>query len=46
MKKNDEDILQQIPPGLDDWHKFIKPQELTYKMENNGLNNVVIRTYP
>ncbi|MDB9344080.1 bifunctional 2-polyprenyl-6-hydroxyphenol methylase/3-demethylubiquinol 3-O-methyltransferase UbiG [Nodularia spumigena CS-586/05] len=40
-----EDIVKQIPPGLHDWHKFIKPEELTYTMENNGLNNVVIKGF-
>lgn len=38
-----EDILQQIPRGFHDWHKFIKPQELTDAMEKQGLSNVIIK---
>ncbi|MBE9200575.1 MULTISPECIES: bifunctional 2-polyprenyl-6-hydroxyphenol methylase/3-demethylubiquinol 3-O-methyltransferase UbiG [unclassified Nodularia (in: cyanobacteria)] len=40
-----EDILKQIPPGLHDWNKFIKPAELTDVMEKNGLSNVVIKGF-
>ena len=40
-----EDILKQIPRGLHDWNKFIKPQELTYTMESNGFKDVVIKGF-
>ncbi|QOV21874.1 bifunctional 2-polyprenyl-6-hydroxyphenol methylase/3-demethylubiquinol 3-O-methyltransferase UbiG [Anabaenopsis elenkinii] len=40
-----EYMLKQIPRGLHDWHKFIKPEELTYTMENCGLGNVVIKGF-
>ncbi|TVP56759.1 MAG: 3-demethylubiquinone-9 3-O-methyltransferase [Nodularia sp. (in: Bacteria)] len=40
-----ENILKQIPLGLHDWNKFIKPQELTYTMENYGLNNIMIKGF-
>nr|WP_254921480.1 methyltransferase domain-containing protein [Nodularia sp. NIES-3585] len=38
-----ENILKQIPLGLQYWNKFIKPQELTYTMKNYGLNNMVVK---
>jgi 2-polyprenyl-6-hydroxyphenyl methylase / 3-demethylubiquinone-9 3-methyltransferase len=40
-----EDILHQIPKGLHDWHKFIKPEELTAKMQDQGFSNIVIKGF-
>ena len=40
-----EDILHQIPKGLHDWQKFIKPEELTAKMAEEGFSNIVIKGF-
>lgn len=40
-----EDILQEIPRGIHDWKKFIKPQELIDLMQHNGLNEVEVKGF-
>jgi 2-polyprenyl-6-hydroxyphenyl methylase/3-demethylubiquinone-9 3-methyltransferase len=40
-----EDILKQIPRGLHDWNKFIKPQELIDVMQKNGFVDIVIKGF-
>lgn len=37
-----ENILRQIPCGIHDWEKFIKPEELFYLLEKQGFNNIEI----
>ena len=34
-----EEILQEIPRGIHDWKKFIKPEELIDLMQHNGFIN-------
>jgi 2-polyprenyl-6-hydroxyphenyl methylase/3-demethylubiquinone-9 3-methyltransferase len=40
-----EDILKQIPRGLHDWKKFIKPDELTLIMQENHFSNIEIQGF-
>ncbi|HLP90847.1 MAG TPA: bifunctional 2-polyprenyl-6-hydroxyphenol methylase/3-demethylubiquinol 3-O-methyltransferase UbiG [Nostocaceae cyanobacterium] len=40
-----EDILQHIPKGFHDWHKFIKPNELMSFIYNIGFRNAIIRGF-
>lgn len=40
-----EDILKQIPRGLHDWNKFIKPDELIDLMETTGFKNIEIKGF-
>lgn len=35
-----ENILQEIPQGIHDWQKFIKPEELTNLLEQTGFYQV------
>ena len=40
-----EDVLKQLPKGLHDWNKFIKPQELIGFLERTGFTDVVIKGF-
>lgn len=40
-----EEILQEIPRGIHDWKKFIKPEELTGLMQHNGFMNVEVKGF-
>jgi 2-polyprenyl-6-hydroxyphenyl methylase/3-demethylubiquinone-9 3-methyltransferase len=40
-----EDILKQIPRGLHDWNKFIKPDELIDVMEKSGFADILIKGF-
>ena len=40
-----EEILQEIPRGIHDWKKFIKPQELIDLMQHNGLIDVEVKGF-
>ncbi|MBC1280159.1 3-demethylubiquinone-9 3-O-methyltransferase [Nostoc sp. UCD121] len=40
-----EDTLKHIPPGLHDWNKFIKPQEMIEAMRNNGFADFEIKGF-
>jgi len=40
-----EDVLKQLPKGLHDWNKFIKPQELICFLERAGFTDVVIKGF-
>jgi 2-polyprenyl-6-hydroxyphenyl methylase/3-demethylubiquinone-9 3-methyltransferase len=40
-----EDILKQLPRGLHDWNKFIKPDELSELMRNIGFSDIVIKGF-
>jgi len=40
-----EDILRQIPRGLHDWNKFIKPDELVSIMQASGFSNFEIQGF-
>jgi 2-polyprenyl-6-hydroxyphenyl methylase/3-demethylubiquinone-9 3-methyltransferase len=40
-----EDILKQLPQGLHDWNKFIKPQELKEIMERVGFADIIIKGF-
>jgi 2-polyprenyl-6-hydroxyphenyl methylase/3-demethylubiquinone-9 3-methyltransferase len=40
-----EDVLKQLPKGLHDWNKFIKPQELIGFLEITGFTDVVIKGF-
>jgi 2-polyprenyl-6-hydroxyphenyl methylase/3-demethylubiquinone-9 3-methyltransferase len=40
-----ENILQEIPRGIHDWNKFIKPQELTILMHDQGFSNIEIKGF-
>ncbi len=40
-----EDIIKQIPRGLHDWNKFIKPQELIDSLETTGFADVAIKGF-
>lgn len=40
-----ENILQEIPRGIHDWQKFIKPSELTDLMHSNGFTNIEIKGF-
>jgi len=40
-----EDVLKQLPKGLHDWNKFIKPHELIGFLERTGFTDVVIKGF-
>ncbi|MEH2213195.1 bifunctional 2-polyprenyl-6-hydroxyphenol methylase/3-demethylubiquinol 3-O-methyltransferase UbiG [Nostoc sp.] len=40
-----EDTLNHIPPGLHDWNKFIKPQEMIEVMERAGFADFEIKGF-
>ncbi|MFP4120310.1 bifunctional 2-polyprenyl-6-hydroxyphenol methylase/3-demethylubiquinol 3-O-methyltransferase UbiG [Coleofasciculus sp.] len=40
-----EDILQEIPSGVHDWHKFIQPQELQYCLGQVGFSDIYIKGF-
>lgn len=40
-----ENIIQQIPCGIHDWRKFIKPRELISLMQLNGFANIEIKGF-
>ena len=40
-----EDILQEIPQGIHDWEKFIKPEEVKQLMHENGFGNFDIQGF-
>ncbi|MDJ0715400.1 MAG: bifunctional 2-polyprenyl-6-hydroxyphenol methylase/3-demethylubiquinol 3-O-methyltransferase UbiG [Prochloraceae cyanobacterium] len=40
-----EDILRQIPQGIHDWEKFIKPEELTQLLQENNLGKIDIKGF-
>lgn len=40
-----ENILQEIPRGIHDWQKFIKPEEITDLMCKNGFLNIEIKGF-
>lgn len=40
-----EDTLKHIPPGLHDWNKFIKPQEMIDVMKITGFADIVIKGF-
>ncbi|MDP8964726.1 MAG: bifunctional 2-polyprenyl-6-hydroxyphenol methylase/3-demethylubiquinol 3-O-methyltransferase UbiG [Cyanobacteriota bacterium] len=40
-----EDILKQLPRGLHDWNKFIKPEELSNFLESSGFADIVIKGF-
>lgn len=40
-----ENILQEIPRGIHDWHKFIQPKELTKLLHKNQFHNIEIKGF-
>ena len=40
-----ENVLQEIPRGVHDWQKFIKPEELTNLMNKTGFTSVDIKGF-
>ena len=40
-----EDILKQIPRGLHDWNKFIKPEEIIDSLKSSGFADIVIKGF-
>lgn len=40
-----EEILQEIPRGIHDWKKFIKPEELNELMQHYGFINAEIKGF-
>lgn len=40
-----EDVLQQIPRGIHDWNKFIKPEELMNILEKSGFGDIAIKGF-
>lgn len=40
-----EDVLNQIPRGLHDWNKFIKPVELSTMLKEKDFSNVEIQGF-
>ncbi|MBD2530785.1 3-demethylubiquinone-9 3-O-methyltransferase [Nostoc flagelliforme FACHB-838] len=40
-----EDTLKHIPPGLHDWNKFIKPEEMIETMEKAGFADFEIKGF-
>lgn len=40
-----ENILKQIPCGLHDWNKFIKPQEIIDTIHMTGFTDVLIQGF-
>lgn len=40
-----EDVLKEIPQGIHDWQKFIKPEELTTLLQTTGFTNIDIKGF-
>ena len=40
-----EDLFQEIPQGIHDWQKFIKPEELRQLMDENGFGDFDIKGF-
>lgn len=40
-----ENVLREIPRGIHDWQKFIKPEELTDSMYKNGFTSIEIKGF-
>lgn len=40
-----ENLLQEVPPGIHDWNKFIKPQELIELMQQAGFSAIEIQGF-
>ena len=40
-----EDILPEIPQGIHDWQKFIKPEELRQLMDENGFGDFDLKGF-
>lgn len=40
-----EEILQEIPRGIHDWKKFIKPEELICLMQDNDFVNIEVKGF-
>ena len=40
-----ENILREIPQGIHDWNKFIRPEELTELMQSQGFTNIEIKGF-
>lgn len=40
-----ENILQEIPRGIHDWQKFIKPAELNHLMQQTGFAEIEIKGF-
>lgn len=40
-----ENLLREIPRGIHDWKKFIKPKELTYLLSNHHFANIEINGF-
>ncbi|HEY9907158.1 MAG TPA: bifunctional 2-polyprenyl-6-hydroxyphenol methylase/3-demethylubiquinol 3-O-methyltransferase UbiG [Thermosynechococcaceae cyanobacterium] len=40
-----EDLLQEIPRGIHDWHKFIKPEELSTLMQQVGFAEIEMQGF-
>jgi 2-polyprenyl-6-hydroxyphenyl methylase/3-demethylubiquinone-9 3-methyltransferase len=40
-----ENLLQEIPRGIHDWHKFISPNELTHLLEHVGFGAIEIKGF-
>ena len=40
-----ENILREIPRGVHDWKKFIKPNELTTLMHKTGFADIEIKGF-
>lgn len=40
-----EEVLKEIPQGIHDWQKFIKPEELTTLMQKAGFINIDIQGF-
>ena len=40
-----EEILQEIPLGIHDWKKFIKPEELKSLMQHSGFTDIEIKGF-
>lgn len=40
-----ENVLREIPRGIHDWQKFIKPEELTDSLQKNGFTTIEIKGF-
>lgn len=40
-----ENILGEIPKGVHDWQKFIKPEEITEVLNKSGFDNITIKGF-
>jgi 2-polyprenyl-6-hydroxyphenyl methylase/3-demethylubiquinone-9 3-methyltransferase len=40
-----ENVLKEIPRGIHDWQKFIKPKELIDLMDKNGFTSIEIKGF-